>query len=297
VVSASVRRVLVLVGLLTGAVGAVWLFSASAAQADEVLSPTEHAVERTDALEGPGDAPEDTVEQTTGTVLGGDSAESAAETAATTESGGAVVPDEDPVPPAEPADPVESVDQDAEHLRAENPEAHELTATGDVTPEALVPDTADGDVVRHLNRAVDETAVEIGGLLLGATVPSGHEEPVREQVGDRGVPGGHGTEHAASATPVPEGTVSGFPFPASTGAASDVAAVDGDLSAQEPAADPAVTITMDTATASGGSVPAASAFLAATGSVLPESGLTQATRHVRHALPSAAEDEPTFAPD
>ncbi|NYH52993.1 hypothetical protein HNR06_002582 [Nocardiopsis arvandica] len=324
VASASARRALTLVGLLIGTIGAVWFLGTSFAQADE-LPQAEGTVEQAEALGAAEDAPPvgETAEQATEALPGAEpeapeeseaGATEPAEPVVATESAepvGTAVSEEEPIRPAASTGPVESVGPVGHatgHLEAGVQGGHRLTEVGHDTSEALARHTAEGDaeVVGHLNRAVNGTATGLGGRvgsLLGTTGPSGHGEPVYASAEGREAPGNHGAESTRTepvdSTDAQEGVraVAELPFPASDEAVSGGATTDGALSAEAPTTDPAVTITMDSAATSGASAPVVAGFLTTAGSLLPEPGPTQAARHVSHALPSAADDEPTFAPD
>ncbi|WP_026119400.1 hypothetical protein [Nocardiopsis ganjiahuensis] len=248
VLSLPVRRTLVLLGLLCGALAALWILGASSAQAAE--------------SEGLAPAGDTGLVETTGRVDG-------ALTEAPHEGAEAVAPRA-----TEKAETVlEPVTETVEPVH----EAFDTTLEGTAAEvgghiEGTAAPAAPADAGQDT-----ETGTGQGRSPQPAADPAEETEPeagTAERV--------HETPYVLDGLPEPGGTDTGATAPATE---------DAPPSATVPA-DPTASAHIGTATG-----PACANFPSRVGIPAPTPGLDQAARHFLHAVPSAAADEPTFAPD
>ena len=249
--SLPVRRTLVLLGLLCGALTALWILGASSAQAaeSEGLAPT-------------GD---------TGLVETTGRADDAL-TEARHESAEAVAP-----------------------RAAEKAETVLEPVTETVEP-----------VHETFDNALDEAAAEVGGHIEDTAAPVAPADAVRDtETGpDQGrgpqpatAPAEEAEPEADAAVRVHEGphVLGGLPESGGTDTGATTTATAAPADAPSSATVPADS----TASAHTGTVTGPNCANSPSRVALPEPtpGLDQAARHFLHAVPSAAADEPTFAPD
>ncbi|GAA1101096.1 MAG: hypothetical protein JK586_07575 [Nocardiopsis sp. BM-2018] len=244
VLSVPVRRTLLLLGLLCGALAALWLLGSASAQAAEAE-----------------DLP----------LAGGTGL---AET--TAQGGGTLAPPElAPEPTLEPVVP-------------------------EPAAEAVEP------VHETLGTTLDQVTTEVGGHIDETVAPSGPvgtdktpvTAPDQESVPQRtAAPAEEAEPEPETAVQVHEGphVLDGLPEtggPAEPAASATVGATTSD-------ADPAERTASSNASAHTGTVtgPNCADFPSRAGLPAPAPGLDQAARHFLRAVPSAAADEPTFAPD
>ncbi|WP_017614570.1 prolipoprotein diacylglyceryl transferase [Nocardiopsis salina] len=280
-VPATLRRTLVLLGLLAGALTTSWVFGTTSAQAEELdlTGGVEEVQEQVDGVvegEMP-DAPEGT---------------EAAESPEISEA------------PETPEAPDEPVDELGDTV---NDTAREATGTADEVTGALdetVPETPGVDVVGHVHETVDGVTDEVDQQV-ESTVPD--TEPAPEAGTGTPAPAPErentGTETGAASEETADSAAEQAPTPAQvlterddrSQATGDEGAERSPVSPDSGPQNPAATGTVSAN--SGAPVGAVAGFLPTTGGPAPAPGSEQAALDVLRAVPAADAGEPTVAPD
>lgn len=285
------RRALLLLGFLVGALAAGWLLGATEVEAEEIplgedtvtvdapVTDTVDLVGHSVAAGGPVTAAEETGEQV-----------EAADSSPATEVSQPV----ETVETFEAAEPVEVrplTDSAAQAGRETTATVREVSET--VTPEA---EAAGTDLVEPVRWAVDEITRTVDDRLDPAEAPS------REEADPAPAPEEDSTTHPQAAVERDDALLDPEHQRAETAVAlaghadSTVSEPDTDSGATPPI-DPLGSVPSGTASTSNGAVSGLAGHLPTAGTLIPALAFEDAARHVLHAVPTAVADEPTFAPD
>ena len=285
------RRALLLLGFLVGALAAGWLLGATEVEAEEIplgedtvtvdapVTDTVDLVGHSVAAGGPVTAAEETGEQV-----------EAADSSPATEVSQPV----ETVETFEAAEPVEVrplTDSAAQAGRETTATVREVSET--VTPEA---EAAGTDLVEPVRWAVDEITRTVDDRLDPAEAPS------REEADPAPAPEEDSTTHPQAAVERDDALLDPEHQRAETDVAlaghadSTVSEPDTDSGATPPI-DPLGSVPSGTASTSNGAVSGLAGHLPTAGTLIPALAFEDAARHVLHAVPTAVADEPTFAPD
>ena len=285
------RRALLLLGFLVGALAAGWLLGATEVEAEEIplgedtvtvdapVTDTVDLVGHSVAAGGPATAAEETGEQV-----------EAADSSPATEVSQPV----ETVETFEAAEPVEVrplTDSAAQAGRETTATVREVSET--VTPEA---EAAGTDLVEPVRWAVDEITRTVDDRLDPAEAPS------REEADPAPAPEEDSTTHPQAAVERDDALLDPEHQRAETAVAlaghadSTVSEPDTDSGATPPI-DPLGSVPSGTASTSNGAVSGLAGHLPTAGTLIPALAFEDAARHVLHAVPTAVADEPTFAPD
>lgn len=287
------RRALLLLGFLVGALAAGWLLGATEVEAEEIPLGEDTVTV---------DAPvTDTVDLVGHSVAAGGPA-----TATAAEETGEQVEAADSSPDTEVSQPVETVetfeaaepvevrpltDSAAQAGRETTATVREVSET--VTPEA---EAAGTDLVEPVRWAVDEITRTVDDRLDPAEAPS------REEADPAPAPEEDSTTHPQAAVERDDALLDPEHQRAETAVAlaghadSTVSEPDTDSGATPPI-DPLGSVPSGTASTSNGAVSGLAGHLPTAGTLIPALAFEDAARHVLHAVPTAVADEPTFAPD
>lgn len=287
------RRALLLLGFLVGALAAGWLLGATEVEAEEIPLGEDTVTV---------DAPvTDTVDLVGHSVAAGGPA-----TATAAEETGEQVEAADSSPATEVSQPVETVetfeaaepvevrpltDSAAQAGRETTATVREVSET--VTPEA---EAAGTDLVEPVRWAVDEITRTVDDRLDPAEAPS------REEADPAPAPEEDSTTHPQAAVERDDALLDPEHQRAETAVAlaghadSTVSEPDTDSGATPPI-DPLGSVPSGTASTSNGAVSGLAGHLPTAGTLIPALAFEDAARHVLHAVPTAVADEPTFAPD
>ncbi|GAB3736447.1 hypothetical protein [Nocardiopsis nanhaiensis] len=265
VLSAPLRRVLVLVGLLMGTLLGAWILGASTAEAEEI--PLFGDAELVDEAQPTEDA----------------------QPAAGNE----------PVLETEPLEDTDPVGETLTGVTEETTEtARDVSET--VVPEVSVQGT---DIVDPVHDTLDGVTAELDGhiddTVTGLNGQDGEEAAQHPDQGDEQAQESGAEPEPETPVRPHEGPHVVDVLPESVDTATEAVATDDASGAETGSHHHAAQISAATAAANSGAAPGAAVagFLPVTGAPAPEPGLNQAARHVLYAVPSAGADEPTFAPD
>ena len=285
------RRALLLLGFLVGALAAGWLLGATEVEAEEIplgedtvtvdapVTDTVDLVGHSVAAGGPVTAAEETGEQV-----------EAADSSPATEVSQPV----ETVETFEAAEPVEVrplTDSAAQAGRETTATVREVSET--VTPEA---EAAGTDLVEPVRWAVDEITRTVDDRLDPAEAPS------REEADPAPAPEEDSTTHPQAAVERDDALLDPEHQRAETtvalaGHADPTVSEPNTDSGARPPIDPLGSVPSGTASTSNGAVSGLAGHLPTAGTLIPALAFEDAARHVLHAVPTAVADEPTFAPD
>ncbi len=294
------RRALLLLGFLVGALAAGWLLGATEVEAEEIplgedtvtvdapVTDTVELVGHSVAEGGPATAAEETGEQ----------AEAADSSPATEVSqpveameGHEAVETVETFEAAEPVEVRPLTDSAAQAGRETTATVREVSET--VTPEA---EAAGTDLVEPVRWAVGEITRTVDDRLDPAEAPS------REEADPAPAPEEDSTTHPQAVVERDDALLDPEHQRAETTVAlaghadPTVSEPNTDSGARSPI-DPLGSVPSGTASTSNGAVSGLAGHLPTAGTLIPALAFEYAARHVLHTVPTAVADEPTFAPD